>query len=198
MGVGLEPDPLAGEPEPEEEPRIGLGREERALADEASERPRELGFSRDVAGDGVGGVEVVRGRLDRELTAGSDERGEVGQERLVVRHPVDRGVREDHVEAAAREGGEVAPPEGETAAGLGGRPLQHRRGGVDPDGLPRAEPLVGEPGQLPRSAPQVENPGRLGRLQRREKIEERRGPLGPEYSVPFGVPHVAVAVGQGR
>jgi hypothetical protein len=168
---------------------LPLTREERR-AYQAAERLREPGLARDLARDGVGRVVVVRGRLQGELAAGREEGGEAREEGLVIRHPVDGRVREHDVEAAPREGAEVATDERDPAARVGGGPLQHRGGGVHPEGLARPEPLVREPGQLARPAAEVHDARRRGGLHEGEQIEERRGPLRAEFPVLVGAPDV--------
>ena len=109
----------------------------------------------------------------------------------MVRHPVQRRVREDDVEPGLVERADVSLAEGEAAAGVRGRLLEHRGGGVDADRLARAEPLVREPRQLARAAAEVDDPRRVAALDEREEVEEGGAALGAEFSVPVGVPDVS-------
>jgi len=191
VGVHLDPDPLLGEAEPEQEPRVGLRLEHRGLADVAAERAGERRLARDLPGEGVGRVRVVRGHLEGELPAGRQQGGEPGEQRGVVGHPVERGVREHHVPAVLGERGEVPGAEGEAAACPRRGLREHRGGGVDPHRLARRERLVGDAGQLPGAAAEVDDARPPPAPDERHEIVERCRPFVTEFSVLLGVPDVA-------
>src|SRR6266542_2258757 len=89
----------------------------------ANEAHPSHAIARDLPRDRVGRVRLVRGDLDRELPAPSEQAGEPREERPVIGHPVERRVRQDHVEPGLGERADVLLPEGQAAARMSGRLL---------------------------------------------------------------------------
>ena len=117
-------------------------------------------------------VIVVRRHLHCQLSARLERRRQLRKQRVVVLNPLQRRVREDHVQSAARELRDVAPLEPHSFAGMLSALVQHRVRAVHTDRLRRLRVLVQHSGQHAGSAAQVHHSSAgSGRHQRQQIVE---------------------------
>src|SRR5438552_12426304 len=138
-------------------------------------------------------LSVLRRYLECELSGSAERGGEACKQRLVIFNPVERRIRDDEIEFAARSRKRL------DRAGLEDQPrassrlltlFEHASGSVDADRLPRLEPLVQQPRQLPRAAAEIDDAHFCRWTNEREQIEERLLALALEFVVLGGVPGI--------
>jgi hypothetical protein len=134
-------------------------------------------------------VEVGR-HLHRQLAAAGEGAGQPPEQRLVVGQPLQGGVGEHHVPAAAAELGDVAELEAQAVAGQGAGALEHRRGAVKAERVAGLKAPVELGGQLAAAAAEVDRPAAGHRPDQVEQVVEGLGALGGEARVLLGVPGV--------
>ena len=108
----------------------------------------------------------------------------------MVFNPLQRRIREDHVQSAAREVGDVAPLEPHAIARMLSALLQHRVRAVHSDRLRRLRVLVQHAGQYAGAAAQVDHSSAGNGRHQRQQIVERLLTLVAKARVLVGLPGV--------
>ena len=116
----------------------------------------------------------------------------------MVLNPLQRRVREDHVQSAACELRDVAPLEPHAVAGMLSALVQHRVRAVQSDRLRRLRVLVQHAGQYAGAAAQVHHSSTGSGRHQRQQIVERLLTLVAKARVLVGLPGVVRCVTHDR
>jgi hypothetical protein len=178
-----------------EHPRVRARVEHVDRLHETAERARERLLRRHPRRGQVRRIVMHRRHLHEQLTAGGKRRGEPGEQRRMVGHPVQRRVREDEVVVTPRgKGLDVAPLEAKARTRVGLRLLEHRGRCVDADRLSRAHPTMEFGGQLAGAATEIHDPLDLCGLEQRDQILKGSRSLVAEPIVARWLPRVGPVI----
>ncbi len=138
----------------------------------------------DAVGNGVGRVPEVRRHLHRQLTVRGQLITQPLDQRRMMRHPLQAGVGEDHVDGRrGRPLPEIAMLEPQTFARVGLGLLEHVGRRVDTERLGRADMAMQLGRQLARPTSEVDHPTAGHRGDQREQVVEGLAALGLEAAV---------------